>query len=326
MDFGKVLTRAGEIIWKHKVLWIFGILAGCGAQSNSFNYSRGGGDFGGPASGQPINPDMPFVLPPEFERAFSSPDGQAALLLVFAIFCFIFLLALLFFALGVYGRLGMIEGTRRAESGGEITFNSIHTALMPYLGRALGLNLIIGLAFLAVGIVFAIILVFGAAFTFGLGLICLIPLACLLVPLMWFVSVIVEQANVALVLEELSISDALRRGWEITRANLGESIAMGLILVIGGAVVGFIISIPLLFAFAPMMMGAMGFANGSEAAGFGGMGIALLCIVAYMPVLLLVNGIVQGYIKSAWTLTFVALRDKAALLPPEPPMSELPAA
>ncbi len=326
MDFGKVLTRAGEIIWKHKVLWIFGILTGCGAQSSSFNFNTGSGNYGGPSGGQPIDPNMPFVLPPEFERTFSNPDSQVALLIILGVFCFILLLGLLFFVLGVYGRLGMIEGTRRAESGDEITFNSIHTALMPNLGRALGLNLIIGLAFLAVGIVFAIIAVFGTAFTFGLGLICLIPLACLLVPAMWFLSVIIEQANVALVLEELPIADALRRGWEITRANLGESIGMGLILIIGGAVVGFIVSIPMLFVLAPMMMGMMGFASGSDAAGWGGIGIALLCIVAYMPVLLLVNGIVQGYIKSAWTLTFVALRDKAALLPPEPPVSELPAA
>ena len=37
-NFGEVLTRAWQIIWKHKVLWIFGILASC---------ARGGG--GGPA-------------------------------------------------------------------------------------------------------------------------------------------------------------------------------------------------------------------------------------------------------------------------------------
>ena len=29
MDIGSVLSRAWQIIWKHKVLWIFGILAGC---------------------------------------------------------------------------------------------------------------------------------------------------------------------------------------------------------------------------------------------------------------------------------------------------------
>ncbi len=28
-NFGEVLSRAWQIIWKHKVLWIFGILASC---------------------------------------------------------------------------------------------------------------------------------------------------------------------------------------------------------------------------------------------------------------------------------------------------------
>ena len=39
-NFGEVLTRAWQIIWKHKVLWIFGILASCGRGS-------GGGNGGG---------------------------------------------------------------------------------------------------------------------------------------------------------------------------------------------------------------------------------------------------------------------------------------
>ena len=40
MDIGAVLSRAWEIIWNHKVLWIFGILAGCATGANS-----GGSNF-----------------------------------------------------------------------------------------------------------------------------------------------------------------------------------------------------------------------------------------------------------------------------------------
>ena len=38
MNYGEVLSRAWQIIWKYKVLWIFGILAGLGS---------GGGGSGG---------------------------------------------------------------------------------------------------------------------------------------------------------------------------------------------------------------------------------------------------------------------------------------
>ena len=43
-NFGEVLTRAWQIIWKHKILWVFGILA-------SFARGSGGGSSGGGNSG-----------------------------------------------------------------------------------------------------------------------------------------------------------------------------------------------------------------------------------------------------------------------------------
>ena len=30
MDFGEILSKAWKIIWKFKILWIFGILTSCG--------------------------------------------------------------------------------------------------------------------------------------------------------------------------------------------------------------------------------------------------------------------------------------------------------
>jgi len=41
MDFGYVLKRAWGIIWKFKVLWIFGILAGCGQAASSSGSNSG---------------------------------------------------------------------------------------------------------------------------------------------------------------------------------------------------------------------------------------------------------------------------------------------
>ena len=41
MDFGYVLKRAWQIMWKFKVLWIFGILASCGQASTSSGANSG---------------------------------------------------------------------------------------------------------------------------------------------------------------------------------------------------------------------------------------------------------------------------------------------
>ncbi len=44
-NFGEVLTRAWQIIWKNKILWIFGILASC-ARGNAGGAGGGGGNSG----------------------------------------------------------------------------------------------------------------------------------------------------------------------------------------------------------------------------------------------------------------------------------------
>ena len=60
-NFGEVLTRAWQIIWKHKVLWIFGILASC---------SRGNGGSGNGGSGNSgfNNGSNPDQFGYQFER------------------------------------------------------------------------------------------------------------------------------------------------------------------------------------------------------------------------------------------------------------------
>lgn len=45
MDYGEVLSKAWKIIWKHKILWLFGILASCGAL-NTMSSGGGGGASG----------------------------------------------------------------------------------------------------------------------------------------------------------------------------------------------------------------------------------------------------------------------------------------
>ncbi|MGD8398342.1 MAG: hypothetical protein PVG11_05750, partial [Anaerolineae bacterium] len=47
MDFGKLLTRAWQITWRWKVLWILGFLAslGSGTGTGNINYSFDGDEF-----------------------------------------------------------------------------------------------------------------------------------------------------------------------------------------------------------------------------------------------------------------------------------------
>src|SRR6476646_8964734 len=108
-DFGDVLSRAWQIIWKHKVLWIFGILAGCSSGSSGFRGSSGGGGGDNGGTGQ---------LPPEAMRILQII--QQNLITFIVVGCIVVLLIwAITIVLGTIGRVGLIRGTFQAEGGAE---------------------------------------------------------------------------------------------------------------------------------------------------------------------------------------------------------------
>jgi hypothetical protein len=70
LSLGPTLSRAWEIIWRHKILWIFGILAGCA--------TGGGGGSGGSPNINVDDNNRNLQLPPEVERFL---DQNAATLI-----------------------------------------------------------------------------------------------------------------------------------------------------------------------------------------------------------------------------------------------------
>lgn len=295
-NFGEVLTRAWQIIWKHKVLWIFGILASC---------SRGGGGGSGGSGYQTSAPSgqSPF---PQFERAmeqFGQWIGEN--LWVIALFILVILvLVVLAILLGTIGKIGLIRGTSKAEQGAEqLIFRELFSESMPYFWRVFGLSFLIGLAFL---ILFIPLIAFGAL-TAGIGFICLLPLICLLVPVSLIIGVVIEQANNAMVLEDLGILDGLRRGWEVFKSNFGAIIIMAIILAVIGFAVGLVVAIPILLVVLPA---TFAFVVGNEQSTTP-LALIGVCICLYLPIALVLQGIMVAYIQSAWTLTYMRLTGKA---------------
>ena len=47
MDFGEILTKSARLIWKFKILWLFGLLASCASGSGNpgLNFSFNASDF-----------------------------------------------------------------------------------------------------------------------------------------------------------------------------------------------------------------------------------------------------------------------------------------
>jgi hypothetical protein len=311
-NFGEVLTRAWKIIWKHKVLWIFGILASCARRSG------GSGNGGGGNRGFQTSPsgNAPFSGG-QTERVMSQIGQyfEQHLWIILAIIVALLLLSFIFYFLGMIGRIGLIKGTSMAEKGAEkLSFGEIWSESLPYFWRIFGLNFLIGLVVFVVIFIPLILLVVAvisggiisgkAAAGFGfVGLFaCLIPFLCILIPISWVLSIIIEQAQAAIVLEDLGIVDGFKRGWQIVKSNVGPVIVMSLILGIGGGIIGAIVAVPIIIAVIPMIIG-MGTLRESLMPIY----IALACCLAYMPVLIFLNGVLTAYIQSAWTLTFMQL-------------------
>ena len=295
-NFGEVLTRAWQITWKYKILWIFGILASCSRGGGGGSGNGGGGGSNGNGNG-----NSPFDTS-QFERTFEQA-GQWMMdnwwILVVAALVFLVLIVLSIF-LGSIGRIGRIKGTLQVESGAEsLTFGELFSGSLPYFWRVFGLSFLIGLLFFVIMLPFIGI----GVVTMGVGLLCLLPLICILIPVSMIVGLVLELANVAIVKEDLGMWEGWRRGWDLARANIGPMVGMALILFVIAFAVGLVVAIPFIIILFPTMIAT--FAGGGE--NMTPLLIGGLCMVAFLPVGILINGVMNTYVGSAWTLTYLRL-------------------
>jgi hypothetical protein len=305
MNIGEILTKTGQITWKYKILWLFGILASC-VEGGSGGGGGGGGGGNGSGSG-----GTEFSLPPEVEAwlrdvaAFfnnlESNPGQYLgwFVLIGLLFCVLWLLML---ALGTMGRIGLVKGASLADQGAEsLSFGELWRASLPYFwpvaGMWLGLWMATFVFFVGVGLLSAVV----AFASLGLGLVCLIPFLCLLVPVFWLISLLFEQATIAIVTEERSIPEGLSRAWALIRANIGNYLLMALMLFIIQVAVGFVLALPVFLLIVPAIFG---FASGSSETIWTTLMVMGACFVVYIPVLIVLAGVLRTYVWTAWTLTF----------------------
>jgi hypothetical protein len=316
MDFGEVLTKAWKIVWKFKILWVFGIFAACGTRN-------GGGFNGGGGSSYRSNgtPGQIPNLPPGFEdnllkfvRFFENPAVIAGFI---SLICVIILLTIFF---SIVGRIGLIKGAVGADAGAEhLSFGELWKSGLQYFWRFLGLSLLIGSPIL----LFYLALVIGGLFillTYLSGsqnssfsaaapaIVALIPVICLLVCAIFLFAIIISflrpQAERAIVIENEGILSSLRRGWNVLTKNLGPILIIWFITVVIGFAVGILVALPVFIILVPAFIAFMAGGNNPS---FTPLVIAGLCIVAYIPVSLVANGILTAYLESVWTLTYLRL-------------------
>ena len=319
MDYGWVLKRAWEITWKFKGLWVLGILASCSS-------GGGGGGGGGGSSGSGYqfggSSDPRFA---QFERWIQSIPAETWITIAIIAGLIIVVLGLVFLVLGVIGQGGLFAGFNQVEDSGSVTLAEAFRLGAANFWRLVGVRIIFWLAGVVIAIALVVTVVLLAIGTLGIGLLCLAPFLCLLIPVGAIVGVYVTLTQVALVTEHLTVGEAFRRSWQVLKANLGPVIVIGLILLFGSMIIGLVLALPIIAVVLPV---ALVVALGGDQATTAGMVTAGLCLVVYLPVLIVANGALQTYVSGVWTLSFRQWtgRSKGAALVAAPPPANLPAA
>lgn len=297
MDYGKILSRAWQITWRWKVLWIFGFLAslgsgggGGGGSSGVNNGSRGAGNF------------------PNFDI---SPQMGG---LIIGLVCLALIIGLILWVLSIIGRGALIAGVQQVEDEGQTSFGSAWRVGLSRFWTIFGIGflaalpiLIIVLVLIGVGIAVAV----GAGYNFtndvperALGVIlpalaCLIPLACVTVVLAVVLAQIQIYAERAAILEGHGWLEAFKRGWQVLKTHLGPTIIFWLIfLLIGGVLAAIVVGGILALALPAMAL----FGNNNPNA----LAVVTMCggaLVGFV-ILAVVGAIVQTFTSTTWTLVY----------------------
>lgn len=304
MNYGEVLTKAWKIIWKHKILWLFGILAGCSA-TGSGGGGGGSGAGGGGSSNWTAQPGSLDFLTPSTQRALndfvefiSSVPVWVWIVLVLGLVVVGFILSVLFFLIGTLGQTGVIKGTSLADSADldapALSISAVFNGLKPHYWKVVLLQLGYRLAGFFITLILVIPIILLVVCTCCLGLFLLIPIG-------WFIDTLLNFTTIAIVEEGLGVFEAIARAWRVITRNLVSVLVMFLILGVGGLIVALIISLPLLIIPIPLVANLL--ITGAQSVTVG-LIISVLLTLIFIPLLVFLGGVLRTYILASWTLTF----------------------
>lgn len=314
MDYGKILSKAWKTIWKHKILWLFGVLAGFGAassggggraSSSTLSSSGGSGFQNGPSF---LGPQMQHNIQ-QFFRSLSDIRPGVWVLIGVGALIVIFVFSFLSLLVGTLGTTGVIKGAGMADRAGEdekpISFGAIFKGIKPHYWKVVLLTFGVRVAGLVGGLILALPVVLFTVFTCFLGLFLLIPLG-------WFIQTLVKFSTIAIIEEDLGLFEAIGRAWDLITQNLGQVAVMLLILGLGQFVIGLLIAVPIFASFLPVVINIISAGEGVIRTGLIISGV--LFLVA-LPLTIFLNGVLQAYVLTAWTLTYRRLAEGSDLAP-----------
>ena len=351
MEYGRVIKRALEITWRHKVLWVFGVAAalfggtsggaggGGGGGAQPMQYTFSGDEFERWRRGIPFMPGMPFG-PRGWPGAGYIPWNQI-MPVVLAVVGVLFVVGLVFLVLGIlvrntsYGALiGMVDEIEQSD---RTTFRSGLRLGWGRFLRLFAINLVMGIVTAALVLVLIVVTVVGALLVaapliwlgnsgsgavapaiiigVGAGLVLLLLFILVAIGLSALFTLVREYTYRACVLEKRGVFDAFGVGIALMRGRLRESALMWLLLVAVNLVVG--------LASIPVALLGLGSAVAPALAVWGATDSVWAAIAAAIPFLTIlillavfVGGVYFVFRSAVWTLTFRELRGSVLLTEP----------
>lgn len=230
-DFGSVLTRAWQITWKHKVLWVLSALP----MFVSFL-------------------TFPLFFLPAFFLSNTSGQGgmsqSTATILSILVFIVLGIMFVGSFLLSGVSMSATTLGVVRAERGeGDLSLVGLLNDGKQYFGRIIIVLLIINLTIGLVFTLFFLMVIVLTLVTMGIASICLQPIMILLTPLSFLSLAVMESAEAAVIVDDMSALDAVKRGLSIVRENVWKYVIMTLIIYFGTSIIMSFIMTPFMVPF-----------------------------------------------------------------------------
>ncbi len=302
MDYSRLISDAWRITWRYKYLWILGLFAAQGGGcSGAANFNPG--SFQLPGSGS--NPLGTISDAQQW--------AQSHWMLIGALLVGLFALGFLLFVISVMATAGLIAGVDDAAARRpEARLGTAWRRGVACFWRLFGMWVLVGLVtVVVVAILIAIVVIpiaVSAAKNGGVGgvgvvaavLIGLVMLLAL-IPVAAVLSIVLEWAARALVLENTGVVASLSRGWRLFRTNVGPSLVVWLI--------GIVLSLGAAIAIAVVAFAAAVPAGVLLAASWGTIGTAVLAALGVLGLVVLagmaaITAVWSTYFSGYWTLAF----------------------
>lgn len=288
-DVGEVLSQAWQITWKHRVLWIIGIL------------------FGFFMSTMFLLMFFPFLLPLLIQN--SRMDLMPVFIVGFIIAFLLFFLAL--YPISVFAQtsatLGILDANQDTE---HFSASELIKKSLPFFWRVLGLMLLFAVGMNLIFFITQAIMFLLTIVTLGIAAICMTPIMFLMYPAFYIAIVWMEQAMNGIIIDNMTVTDAAKQGWNLIRNNFMSIALMALVVYFGIGLVTGILIVPIMI---PLFVVPFSFMENEP--NWTILSISMLCIAVFMPLFAFISGWSLIFTKSAWVLTYLRLTRGLAAQP-----------